>query len=362
MQTLILVGFQAQNAGRSDEAWSLLGLTFRLAQSLGMEGQTEEDQHFLWGSILWQDALLSLRFDRKPMYSRRLELAWPDCTRGADYFCCMLNICRLTREYLLSDGAERCDATAMQHRIANITVIENSATDFLKAAENCANVEQKLNFYALRMHTSFLTSEMCRPFLIESAAIRTKDNLPAHLHQLGISRLQRTIEAYLSMSQLSNMPLRSWSLTFEAFTAACVLTLLELRRTSDDIESLLVKFRLFLDRELTNEEAHEEAATYSMLYRGRQLLKLLERSTQRGSQTKFIELQSNQIVLESLDSGETANDRSAEFEAFHDKFWETDPFSDPDGTLLSMFDPLYNEMPTEGTNLFGDDFSMSDTF
>ncbi len=48
VQTLILTGLQAQNAGRSDEAWSLLGLTFRLAQSLGMEGQTEADQHFLW--------------------------------------------------------------------------------------------------------------------------------------------------------------------------------------------------------------------------------------------------------------------------------------------------------------------------
>ena len=52
VQTLILVGLQAQNAGRSDEAWSLLGLTFRLAQSLGMEGRTEAVQHFLWYSTL----------------------------------------------------------------------------------------------------------------------------------------------------------------------------------------------------------------------------------------------------------------------------------------------------------------------
>lgn len=48
VQTLILIGLQAQNAGRSDEAWSLTGLTFRLAQSLGMEGLTETEEHFLW--------------------------------------------------------------------------------------------------------------------------------------------------------------------------------------------------------------------------------------------------------------------------------------------------------------------------
>lgn len=48
VQTLLLAGTYLQNVGKSDGAWSLLGLTFRLAQSLGLSGHGDADEHLLW--------------------------------------------------------------------------------------------------------------------------------------------------------------------------------------------------------------------------------------------------------------------------------------------------------------------------
>ena len=168
---------------------------------------------------------------------------------------------------------------------------------------------------------------------------------------MGVSCLERTVEAYLEMSHLSIVPLRSWSLTYEAFTAVCVLTLLELRHASETIDSLLRKFQLLLERELASEKAHE-AATYSMLRRGRKLFKLLESSAQysrmdiagRSRQGQLADTDDphrDRTLPETVDRGEILNEHSSEFETFVDRFWESVPFSEPDGNLLSLFDDQF---------------------
>ncbi|KAK3045768.1 hypothetical protein LTR09_012689 [Extremus antarcticus] len=48
VQTLVVLGTYLQNAGQSDGAWSLLGLTHRLARSLGLHSPNSGDEHFLW--------------------------------------------------------------------------------------------------------------------------------------------------------------------------------------------------------------------------------------------------------------------------------------------------------------------------
>lgn len=197
---------------------------------------------------------------------------------------------------------------------------------------------------------------MCRPFLLHTSTHRHSiDTIRLQLHDIGIARLQRTLEAYMSMAQLSTLPLRSWSLTFEAFTAVCILTLLELRLNSTDIDTLLSKFQLFLEREMADEESNEAAATYSMLRRGGQLFRLLESSSNRQQGIKDV-LNSQATGQPSLDS-QMHTEPYNEFGDFYDKFWAADPFGAPDGTLLSMFDPFYDDLaggstdPTAGSLL-----------
>jgi hypothetical protein len=47
VQTLLMVGMYYQNSGSADASWSLLGLTYRLAQSLGLPKKDGELQ-YLW--------------------------------------------------------------------------------------------------------------------------------------------------------------------------------------------------------------------------------------------------------------------------------------------------------------------------
>lgn len=307
-------------------------------------------------SILWQDGLLSLRYDRKPIYTQRLSITLPNLAVDLefDYRSCMNNVIKVTRAWLLCDAQERFDAESIQQRITTLAHVKNNAIGRLREVEQCTSVHQKVEFYALTMHTSFLTSEMCRPFLIKPTT-EGQHNQPVsvELHQMGIACLQRTVEAYLSMSQLSILPIRSWSLTHEVFTAVCVLTLLELRRTSDSIDSLLGLFQMFLERELTS-ESPKEAATYSLLRRGRKLLRILDSSAQRPrveiaatrSQGLLRNLSGTHVDVEeapqTMDYPAPVENPLNEFDTLLDSFWESDPFNEPDGTLLSMFDPFHN--------------------
>ena len=111
VQALLLIGLAQQNLEQSDAAWALLGLTHRIAQTLGLDRpQTSSgndskgsQSHPLWQSILWQDALLCLRYDRKLLAyntgasvpgeadSSRHELSYGDA---------MNRICSITRELI----------------------------------------------------------------------------------------------------------------------------------------------------------------------------------------------------------------------------------------------------------------------
>lgn len=48
VQILLFKGIYLQNLGKSDGAWSLLGLTFRVAQSLGLCKDEKAGVNSLW--------------------------------------------------------------------------------------------------------------------------------------------------------------------------------------------------------------------------------------------------------------------------------------------------------------------------
>ena len=119
--------------------------------------------------------------------------------------------------------------------------------------------------------------------------------MAVEIHIAGVTSLKETLGGYLSLAQLSSFPLRSWSLMSEVFTATYVLTLLQLRTTSQDIDSLLAKFQRLLEQELAGEK-ESEVATYNMLQRGRKLLKLLAGSVQSSNSSGANVIHSSQAV------------------------------------------------------------------
>lgn len=84
---MLLVGFVLLNDMKAEASWALLGLTCRLAQSLGLHlpaTQASRDsspaqahnkdmvKRRLWWTCVWHDALTSLSFDRSVLSASSL--------------------------------------------------------------------------------------------------------------------------------------------------------------------------------------------------------------------------------------------------------------------------------------------------
>lgn len=79
IQALLLTSFVLLNDMKAEASWALMGLTCRLAQSLGLHRPTSHEsrdttpqgpnskemiRRRLWWSCVWHDTLTSLSFDR----------------------------------------------------------------------------------------------------------------------------------------------------------------------------------------------------------------------------------------------------------------------------------------------------------
>ncbi|KAF7192295.1 hypothetical protein HII31_06327, partial [Pseudocercospora fuligena] len=252
VQALLLVGMCFQNSGSSDASWSLLGLTFRLAQSLGMQNPTN-DKHDLWKSIIWQDTLLSLRFGRTPLqtaYDDTHPELWLPSDQIDSYVDAMHALNAIGLAYMSSSGPHRTRVESVRSWIAALESLREHLPAFLRTVESCSNLLQTLQFYAFRMHISFLEAEMCRPCMVSSKTDGS-DTFDAELSERALASMRATVSAHLSMARLSVLPLRNWSLMQESLSCACVLALLKACRNEPEVQSLLDQVIRLLEGELT---------------------------------------------------------------------------------------------------------------
>ena len=197
-----------------------------------------------------------------------------------EYFDCMRNINIITHAFLFRSGTDRLNSVLAMQQARDIDAIITDAAPHLRSPDSCSSLQQRLEFFALQMHSSFLLAEMCRPFLGD------EPNPDGDRHNLGQRCLQSmtsTLQAYLDMARLSILPLRSWSLTHEALSCACVLSLLKSSQDDESTQSLLEKTYRLLESELANGEDEHDQSGWAFHRQGVKLLQLLRcRGIDRG--------------------------------------------------------------------------------
>ena len=244
VQTLLMIGIALQNLGQSEGAWTLLGLNYRLAQSLGLHTcstNTEDGQigGILWTAILWQDSLLSLRYDRTPLsydlsISPREKL--PRCYHGL-YFDLMSEICWVGIDMLRPPAHRRSDPQEILKRVQTLEDIVSRGGGHLHPDAQARTLQQKLEYLALRLHSSLLAAESCRPGFPRNGL--EPDSARWTIRQKGVHYLITVLRSYLEICTFSNVPLRLWSMTQAALSCALVLALLDAQRPCETILSLL---------------------------------------------------------------------------------------------------------------------------
>ena len=244
VQALLMIGIALQNLGQSDAAWALLGLNYRLAQSLELQvcapvDDVSKSPALLWKAIIWQDCLLSLRYDRVPLSHESNDM--PDQTRPGQkdlsYFEAMEKVCNVGIDMLRPPQWRRSDTEEITTRLQTLEDIISRGCEHLRSHSGTRTRQQRFEYFALRLHSSLLRAELCRPGFpsTESEADQRRWSIRAQ----GISSLVTAVEAYLELCKFSNVPLRLWSMTQAAISCALVLALLDSQRASEAPPGLL---------------------------------------------------------------------------------------------------------------------------
>lgn len=236
IQTLLILGYVISNNMNAGVSWALLGLTIRLAQSLGLhrsnfEYPSEEKtmRSRVWWMLIWQDCHLSLSYDRasaETVMEYPLPEA-PDSTPGTRSFIeCMYRLVRIGLEIVRERATVQDTGDVLvrisRHRI-EIQNIMTDATEHLRDSRRCHTHKEKLEHWALYLHVSYITSELCRPGVSPHIV---GASFFQDLRSVCVESLCNTVEAFLGLTNITLYTSRAWTALHRGLSSALLLGLL----------------------------------------------------------------------------------------------------------------------------------------
>ncbi|KAK1622931.1 fungal-specific transcription factor domain-containing protein [Colletotrichum phormii] len=255
IQALLLTSFVLLNDMKAEASWALLGLTCRLAQSLGLhrpnpsdgrdsarnDGQSKEMiRRKLWWTCVWHDTLTSLSFDRPPMTNIPccpIPTVATTIAGEYGYLDTMYHLCEIISRRLNPDVATTVSYEQMVENCEAVENLRNMVAPNIRIKEQCKRAIDRLQHYAVRLHTSFVISVCCRPALRRDCTKLTPEQ-KRHLSDKCQHNLAETVRMFLAMHQLSVIPTRSWAFTYHGLSSALLLGILGETKNSPEVRQL----------------------------------------------------------------------------------------------------------------------------
>ncbi|WKT42387.1 hypothetical protein QSH57_007223 [Fusarium oxysporum f. sp. vasinfectum] len=254
IQALLLTCFVLLNDMKAEASWALMGLTCRLAQSLGLHRTPRNEsrdctppntqskemvRRRLWWSVVWHDTLTSLSFDRSPMTNFPccpIPVMAPTPNGNYSYLETMYHLMEIISRRLNPDDMMSASYAQIIDDCEAVETLRSRTAPQLRNKEICKTALDRLQHFAIRLHTSFVISVACRPALRKDSefepeqrktlADRCKDNLT------------ETVRMFLAMHQLSSIPTRSWAFTYHGLSSALLLGILCETKTDPEVRQL----------------------------------------------------------------------------------------------------------------------------
>ncbi|OAQ69944.1 fungal specific transcription factor domain-containing protein [Pochonia chlamydosporia 170] len=254
IQALLLTSFVLLNDMKAEASWALTGLTCRLAQSLGLQRATslegldsvppdakakETTRRKLWWTCVWHDTLTSLSFDRTPMTnfpSCDIPIS-PEATPGKfTYLEMMYHLIEIISRRLNPDATATSSYGQIVDNCEAVESLRRRSLPHMQDKDQCKTALHRLQYYAIRLHTSFVISVSCRPALKRTCEFDPKQK--KELADRCKDNLTETVRMFLAMHQLSVIPTRSWAFTYHGLSSALLLGILCETKTDPEIRQL----------------------------------------------------------------------------------------------------------------------------
>ena len=264
-------------------AYILLGMALRMAFTLGLQtdshqfaGMQQYLRRRVWWALAWQDSHFSMSYDRpssSALYLPEIPYRKSSTPGSRSYAESMFCIIKLTQEIIRGRMVNpRANLTwcAIQSYREEVTRIVADGALHLRERNHCASKTQHLERLALKLHSSYITSELCRPALKEqgtpgseggkssqstigttsdrlqnqtksppNTAPATPELLTTQLRRECIANLVLTIDAYLEIHSISTHAARSWIGIQRAISAAFLLGITQESHHDQQIHNLL---------------------------------------------------------------------------------------------------------------------------
>jgi hypothetical protein len=283
IQCFLIIGNVLSYNMNPGVAYILLGMALRMAFTLGLQTDSHQfsgPQQYLrrrvWWALAWQDSHFSMSYDRpssSALYGPEIPYRRTSAPGFRSYAESMFRIIKLTQEIIrgrMIKPRENLPWRAIQSYKEEVTRIVAEGAPHLRERNHCTTKTEHLERCALKLHTSYITSELCRPALKEpiipegegrklfqsagftnsersqnhgkgssKSGSATPESVIAQLRRECIANLVLTVDAYLESHTVSYHATRSWIGIQRAISAAFLLGITQESHYDQEIHTLL---------------------------------------------------------------------------------------------------------------------------
>ena len=233
---MLLISRTMENDLMPEAAWSSLGLIGRMSELAGLQAgmsfdtevdvKTREVTHLrhrkLWWSYLWEESSLALCFGRASTLKDAQDEPPTSTTAPLTYNDCMLLLCKLAIRARPDESVERSNLKAEIEALATARHLHEKALPRLSDRQNCRTIQDRIEYYSLRISQGFIVSCMSQTLMKASSRLGWDSQRKALQSMCKESALD-CLQAFVDMQSFSVVPLRTWMFIFSALSSALVL-------------------------------------------------------------------------------------------------------------------------------------------
>jgi hypothetical protein len=159
-----------------------------------------------------------------------------DTSDGYTYLESMYHLIEIISRRLNPDTAMTSTYAQIMEICDTVQTLRIRTQPHMQDKDKCKSALHRLQYFAIRLHTSFVISVACRPAL--------KQDCPFDPHQKAAlaekckANLTETVRMFLAMHQLSVIPTRSWAFTYHGLSSALLLGILCETKADPEVRQL----------------------------------------------------------------------------------------------------------------------------
>jgi hypothetical protein len=159
-------------------------------------------------------------------------------TEGWAYLEAMYHLCQIISQRLNPDAIATASYVQILDNCEAVANIRNKLLVQLRSKDTCKTALDRLQHFAIRLHTSFIISVCCRPALMRRDSNHLDTTQKKFLADRCKQNLTETVRMFLAMHQLSVIPTRSWAFTYHGLSSAVLLGLLGETKADPEVRQL----------------------------------------------------------------------------------------------------------------------------